>query len=152
MESLEPDGYGELKDRFSLPSFDDLQKDLELDEIDSPFVLRELRDKFKDRFEYFSKVFESTFQPEGDFSSYIETTKFTKDMRDEYFESYKKLRYFIREAQILSVLNEIEKDADFIRKSFELWQQEKKVILDLLERLKSCWVDEEIEDSVKYFG
>lgn len=144
--------YGELQEKYSLPSYADLQRDLDFDEIESNFILREIRDKIKDRFEYYSKLLEAVFQPEGDFSSYIETTKFTKEIRDEYFTCYKKLRYFIREAQILSVYNDDLKDADYIKKSYSLWLEEKQIIIDFLERLKSCWIDEETEDSVKYFG
>jgi len=144
--------YKILQEKNNLPLYEDLQRELDFDELDSNFVLREIREKIKDRFESFSKLLESIFQPEGDFSSYIETTKFTKEIRDDYFTTYKKLRYFIREAQILSIHNEENKDIEFIKKSYSLWIEEKQTILDFLERLKSCWIDEETEDSIKYFG
>ncbi|MBN2881111.1 hypothetical protein JXM83_03590 [Candidatus Woesearchaeota archaeon] len=144
--------YERLKSSYDLPEFHELDKALELDDLESPITLKDLRNKFHDRFSDCSKILETLFQPEGEFSSYIETKIFASDIKDDYFEAYKRLRYLVREAQLLSVHNDKDKDAEFVKQSHKTWQDLKPVIVDFLENLKNCWLNPAIQDNVKYFG
>jgi hypothetical protein len=156
-EKVSPDNaceeeYNKFKKRYSLPDFEFMQKEFDIAEFETHFVLKEIREKIKDKFDYASKIIETLFQPEGDFSSFVETKHFENGVKDDYFIVYKKLRSLVREAQILSMRNEDELDAKYINDALKSWKEMKITIIDLLEKLKSCWTDVASKDDVKYFG
>ena len=144
--------YDLLKKKYALPEFELVQREFDINEFETDFVLKEIREKMKDKFDYASKIIETLFQPEGDFSSFIETKHFENDMKDEYFSTYKRLRYLVREAQLLSIKNADTLDAEYIVRSAKEWNDLKKVLIVLLEKFKSCWTDKGTQDDVKYFG
>lgn len=144
--------YDSFRKKYSLPDFEFMQKEFDIIDFETKFVLKEIREKIKDKFDISSKVIETLFQPEGDFSSFIETKRFENGVKDEYFIAYKRLRYLVREAQVLYFKNDDALDSEYIISSLKAWEDLKPVIIDLVERLKACWTDETSKDDVKYFG
>lgn len=144
--------YDSFKKKYSLPEFEFMQKEFDIVDFDTKFVLKEIREKLKDKFDYSSKIIETLFQPEGDFSSFLETKRFENGVKDEYFVAYKRLRFLVREAQTLYFRNDDSLDSEYIRDSLKSWTELKPVLIDLMEKFKSCWTDEGSKDDVKYFG
>jgi len=144
--------YDSFEKKYSLPDFEFMQKEFDIVDFESKFVLKEIREKLKDKFDYSSKVIETLFQPEGDFSSFLETKRFENGVKDEYFTAYKRLRFLVREAQTLYFKNDDSLDSDYIKNSLKSWEELKPVLIDLMEKFKSCWTDEGLKDDVKYFG
>ncbi len=148
--------YEKLKERYSLPEFDELNKDFQIEkavEVDTDYLIREIRKLIGDKFFNYLRFVESILNPSNAPMFVFSITKIiTENEREKLRETYKKLaknEVFLVEVDV--DFNE-EKEAEFIKKSYKTWKEIKKDLSDVLEIIKKNW-DNKVEGKNKgYFG
>jgi hypothetical protein len=148
--------YKKLQEKHNLPSFEKLNEDFQIEkatEAETDFILKEVRKSVTDKFFNYLRFIESILTPSNApmFVFAITKTLGTKD-REKLIELYKKIAKVDIDLIELDIEYSEEKEADAIKKYYEMWQDIKKELLEIVGVIKKNW-DTKIEDSGKgYFG
>ncbi|MFO8016743.1 MAG: hypothetical protein R6U32_06570 [Candidatus Woesearchaeota archaeon] len=151
------DAYEALKDQYSLPAFDELDREFEISSIDhSEFILREIRRKMDDKTESFIKILNVILQPETTISELQECKQFSDEEKEKMFGLYKRLMLIHNTAALAGIECDDRKDAEFISSTFREWQGIKKQMITIAEKIKDAWKDDadisDIKDEIGYLG
>lgn len=148
--------YLKLQEKYNLPSFEELNRDFQIEkasEIESDFLIREIRKAISDKPYTYLRFVETLINPVNAPMSILSVVKTLGiEEKNKLTEVYKKL---VRN-EILLIETDIdfseEKEANFIKETYEMWQEIKKDFLDVLNVINKNW-DNKIEESGKrYFG
>jgi len=148
--------YKILQERHNLPSFEKLNEDFQIEkatEYETDFILREVRRYVTDKFFNYLRFIESILTPTNAsmFVFAITKTLGIKE-REKLIELYKKIAKIDIDVIELDIEYCEEKEASSIKKYYEMWQEFKKELLEIVEVIKKNW-DAKIEDNSKgYFG
>ncbi len=148
--------YSKLQEKHSLPSFEKLNEDFQIEkaaEGETDFVLREVRRYVTDKFFNYLRFIESILSPTNApmFVFAITKTLGIKE-REKLIELYKKIAKIDIDLIELDIEYSEEKEANSIKKYYEMWQNIKKEFLEVVEVIKKNW-DVKLEDNGKgYFG
>jgi hypothetical protein len=148
--------YETLRAKYNLPSFENLNKDFQIEKItesETEFILKEARRYITDKFFSYLRFLESILTPSNApmFVFAITKTLGTRE-REKLIELYKKIAKI--EVDVIGLDLEYSEDAEAnaIRKYHDLWQGIKRELLEIVEVIKKNW-DNKIEDNGKgYFG
>ncbi len=147
--------YEKLKKKYKLPSFDTVNKELEISEIESEdFLLGKIRGKIAERVETTAEPISSLLQPSPDSLVDMHECRFFTDKdKKKLVEIYKNLMILNRLSFEAEMSREDKTDADFINDFFKQWPELKKDVLYFIRKMKTCWEKEtEIEEKLEYFG
>ncbi len=150
------ENYKKLQERYNLPSFEKLNEDFQIEkatESETDLILREVRKYVTDKFFNYLRFIESILTPTNApmFVFAITKTICGKD-RERLTELYKKIAKVDIELIELDIEYSEEKEANAIKKYYEMWQDIKKELMELVGVIKKNW-DNKIEDNSKsYFG
>lgn len=147
--------YEKLAKKYKLPSYDEVNSELEISDIESEdFLLRHIRKKVADRVEAMASVIGSILQPSADSLADMHECRFFDDKdKGTLVDIYKKLMIFDRAAIEADIRQEEPADAALIAEFFKELAGIKKDILPFMEKMKTCWKKEtEIEENLEYFG
>lgn len=148
--------YNTFQLRYNLPSFEKLNEDFQIEkaaESETDFVLREVRRYVTDKFFNYLRFIESILTPNNApmFVFAITKTLGEKD-RGKLIELYKKIAKIDIDLIELDIEYSEEKEANSIKKYYEMWQGIKKEFLEIVDVIKKNW-DTKLEDNGKgYFG
>lgn len=149
--------YNTFQVKYNLPEFSKLNEEFGVEKAaseETEFVLREVRKYVADKFLDYFRFVESILNPVNTPSIFIFSltkTLSTKD-REKIVEIYKKMAKVELYLMELDVEYSEEKEADFIKRAYILWQDIKKDIKIVIDSIKQNW-DNKIEDNNKgYFG
>lgn len=146
--------YSKLKEKFNLPTYAQLAKDFDIENIDEDEnILKEIIKKVYSKFESYASLFESLLQPDGNLSTMHEASHLSKEQIDLVKILFRRLMLMQRKINE----NVLEYDenvfAENIKKSYELWQELKPEIKVILSALKESWTkDTVIKEDRGYFG
>jgi hypothetical protein len=148
--------YLELQEKHNLPGFEEMNKDFGIEKLDCEkveLIIREIRRFIADKMLNYMRLIETILNPSNApmFIFSLVKTFETKD-KEVLNEIYKKLAKFELDLIILDAEYSEEKECDFIRNSFEMWQKIKKDLLNIFEAVKSNWDKEKLKQSKGYFG
>ena len=143
-----------VKDAYKLekPSYDDLDKEFEISTIEETnFPIKEIRKKIAEVFESYVKVIESLLQPESDIIALHEYNYITEKDRKELHEIFRKLMYYIRYSNELSL--DGMRNEDFIKKAYNDWISMKPRLKTVFAKVKESW-NKQIKSSeeIGYLG
>ena len=132
--------YAEFQKRYALPTFDELNNDFQIEkasENETDFLLKEIRKLIAERLFNYLRFIESLLNPTG-VPMFVYSIVKTFDVRekDKLTEVYKKLAKKEVELLELDIESTEEKEVKFIKDSYELWQNVKKDILEVVEVIK----------------
>lgn len=148
--------YEELRKKHGLPPFEDINRELEITNIDEKnmFLLREIRRNLVDRIEHFEKMLQEILQPDtNSFRSMSECREFKESEKHELFNIYKNLMIMLRSSQIIELECDDKKEAAFIKSAFENWMRIKKEISPYISKLEKSWEKEtEPNEDIGYLG
>ncbi len=146
--------YNELKSRYSLPDFEELNKEFELSTIEcEEFLLRKIRKKIADKINTMCEFLEGLLSPDTTMANLYEYKAFDDDERKKIFELYKRLKVLEKSALELSLSPCDEKDAEFIKDVFSSWNKIKIEMIVFIKKIKNFWENESTKSSsVGYFG
>jgi len=148
--------YLEIQKRFGLPDFDELNREFQIEKIDSDetdYLIREIRKFFAEKFSNYMRFVEALLNPSNSPLFVFSIVKsLNSDDKTILQEVYKKLAKI--EVDLIEVDLDFseEKEAEFIKENYKVWKEIKKDLLKTIEVVKKNW-DNKFEDSAKgYFG
>ena len=148
--------YRAFQIKHDLPSFEKLNEDFQIEkaaELETDFVLREVRRYITDKFFNYLRFIESILTPNNApmFVFAITKTLGIKD-REKLIELYKKIAKIDIDLIELDIEYCEGKEVSSIKKYYEMWQDIKKDFLEIIEVIRRNW-DNKMEDNGKgYFG
>jgi len=149
--------YSVLQRKYGLPSFEEMNKDFYIEKIaenETELLLREIRRMVGDRLANYMRFLESLLNPTNVPMFVFSIVKFIgQEEKKKMSEAYKKLikneiGFLERDLEF----NEA-KEAQFIKDSFVLWQEIKRELSGIFERMEKSWKpNADSTESKGYFG
>ena len=149
--------YKIIQEKYNLPSFDELNRDFAIEkavEIQTDYLIREIRKLVADRIYNYMRLMEVMMNPQNAplyIFSLIKTMN--EDDKKKLSDIYKKFS----DNEIALIKMDIhfdeEKEAEFIKNSYKIWESMKDDILSLVENAEKK-LGKEKDSQVKkdYFG
>jgi len=147
--------YPKLMKKHGLPQWKALDNIFEISHLDkSPHLLRDIRRRITEKIEHYVKILEGIMNPETTISGLHECKYFNEEEKKNLFDLYRKLMVHMRQADMLTVLLDDREEASFIASIYKEWPSLQKELRSTLEKLRGCWVEEQVSDQEKmgYFG
>jgi len=132
--------YEKLRVKFSLPSFERVSEDFEIEKLaekGSNFLAREVRKVMTEKLSAYLQLFEMLMNPAGPpmFIFSILRNVNSED-KEKIKEVYKRLcKIQIRVMKLDAIYNEVE-ECKFIKESFSEWQNLKKIIYKIIDNFE----------------
>ena len=145
--------YEELKNKYDLPNYDELENDFELGSIEDNQILRAIRKKIGDKIDFLHHFLDNFIQPDTMYSSLHEIDAFNDSDREKLIALYKKIMMLHRELIKLNLNFGEEADAKFIKGFYEQWDELKKEIIYFIEKAQNSWCTDDIKGfNIDYLG
>ena len=140
--------YAELQQKHNLPSFEKLNEDFCIEkasETEVDILIREIRRFVSDKFLNYMRFIETIMNPTNASIFIFSVIKtLGEDEKKRLNEIYKKLAKSELELIDLDIVYSEEKEAEFIRTFYGLWQEVKNEMLEIMDKVKEDW-DKEVE-------
>lgn len=148
--------YEKLRKRHNLPSFKELNEDFQIEkaaETETEILIREVRRFVGDKLMNYMRFIESLLNPVNVPMFIFSIIKLIDaEEKKRLSEIYKKLmKKEVKFIELDLEFNE-EKEAQFIKDSYELWQEMKKDMLKVMDKINKRWDDKFEANSKGYFG
>ena len=147
--------YNNLKQKFNLPDFDQLNNDFGIEDIDSDsrLHLQKIRIKIYEKIEYYAKVLEILIQPDSSLSDMYEARYFSDNDREKIYSLYKKFMSILRRSNLVAIKNDEKETVEFIKDSYNIWNSSKDVLSKHVSKLVDVWKkDTDMKSDFSYFG
>ncbi len=149
------DKYNILKKKYSLPEYEQLNQDFDLEDInaETELILSKIRLKIYEKMDFYAKLFESMLQPESSLVDLYEAHYIEDDVKNSAYSLFKRIIHVLRSSNLVSVNNKEEDNAKFIKDAFQDWNSIKDDVKYHIKRLISLWEKEtDIKEDLNYFG
>lgn len=148
--------YAEIQKKFSLPNFEELNQDFyieKLAEIETDYLIREIRKFMAEKLQNYARFIEAILQPTNA-SMFIFSVIKTMNSEDKKIlaEVYKKLAKLEVDIIELEVSFSEEKEIEFVRNFYNIWQEIKDDMIKITGSIKNNWNKEIDKDNKAYFG
>lgn len=157
LESLKKD-YLEIQKKYNLPDFEKLNSDFQIEkiaEVETDFLVREIRKFVSERFSSYLRFIETLLRPmEAPMFVFSIVKSLGAEEKNILKKAYKKLAQSEVKLIELDIDFVEEKEAEFIKESYVLWQDLKKDLLGIVSVIKDNW-DNRVESNgngKNYFG
>jgi hypothetical protein len=148
--------YLEIQKRYSLPDFEELNDDFNIDkvsDIETEHLIREIRKVIVDKILNYIRLIESMLNPVNVPMFVFSVVRAMKiEDRKELAEIYKKLAKIEIELIDVDISFSEEKEAKFIKKSYKIWQEVKEKIGEIIKSVRENWDNKLETDTKGYFG
>lgn len=150
--------YEEFQIRYSLPSFDELNRAFSIEKVtedETDFLLREIRKYIADKYSNYHRFVELLINPANAsvfvFSILKGMNADDKKLIENLYKKLSKLNIRIMEVDI--IYSE-EKEAEFIQEAYREWNSIREDWIKIIESIKKNWDNGVKKDSEekKYFG
>jgi len=150
------EAYAGLREKHGLPSFKELNEDFHIEKIsehDTDLLICEVRKFIGDKLANYMRFVENLLNPVNVPMFIFSIVKLLdSDEKKSLEEMYKELmKIELRFIELDIEFNE-EKEVQFIKDSFEMWQGMKHDILRITEKINSKWDEKSNSESKGYFG
>jgi len=150
------EAYDKLKKEHPiLPDFDKINKEFEIELLESDkFLLRHIKRKIAERMEPVLDLLENSLNPDpNSLTAMYECRCFTNGEKKQIIEVFRHLMEQYRSLLETDLIGENKTDAETIRKIYDIWHQDKKIILPLFKKLRECWQKHvEPKEILEYLG
>lgn len=148
--------YRKFQEKYNLPDFEKLNEDFQIEKIaenETDYLLREVKKAMADKFYNYLRFTETLLNPVNAPVFIFSIIKLIEaEKKKKLNEIYKKLaKNEIRIIEVDLVYSE-KKEAEFIKESYELWQEIKEELLDIIKNVKGNWNSKLEGKSKGYFG
>jgi hypothetical protein len=150
------ESYKLLQSRYSLPSFTELNEDFQIEKvtmIETELLLKEIRICITNKFFSYLRFLESIINP-ANASMFVFAMAKTIESKDKekVITLYKQLSRLEVDFIDLDLKYSEQREADAVKKYYQLWREMKKELLSIVEIIKKNW-DNKVEDNGKgYYG
>jgi len=155
LENLKED-YKEIQKKYDLPEFEKLNEDFQIEklaEIETDFLVKEIRKFIADKFMNYLRFIESILNPVNVPIFIFSIIKsIGEDEKKKLTEVYKKLVKCEVDLIKLDIESSEDDEVKFVKKSYKLWQEMKKDILKIVEVIKKNWDNKLESNGSGYFG
>jgi len=155
LEKLKDD-YKKIQLEFGLPNFEELNKDFQIEkmaEIETDFLIREIRKFLADKFSNYMRLVEAMLNPVNVQMFVFSVIKSIGAVEKEKLSDiYKKLAKKEIEILKLDIEFSAQKEAEFIKESFQMWQIIKREMSEFLEVVEKNWDNKNPVNGKGYFN
>jgi len=117
--------YRKLQEKFNLPQFYELEKAFKIEIHDEKKVIESIRIEISDKiFNFSERILEPLFNDPEALCCFFEQDMITNDDRNRLFELYKKIQALKWENNYLMIYPNDKRTADWIRKAWDLWNEQ----------------------------
>jgi hypothetical protein len=148
--------YSEIQNKYGLPSFEEMNQDFNIErasDMEIELLVREVRKYMSDKLQNYMRFVETILNPSNAsifIFSIIKTIK--EEDKKKLSDIYKKLSRYEVDLIELDVQYNEEKEANFIKEFFKVWQEVKKDMLSIVKVIKDNWDKESEKNPKAYFG
>jgi hypothetical protein len=138
-----------------LPEFEKINKEFELDLIESEhFLLRHIKRKIVEKVEPLTEILEHIINPDpNSFVDMYECRCFSNGEKKQVTDVFRHMMEQYRALLETDLIGEDNADAEIIRKTYDIWMQDKKIIIPLLKKLRESWQKHvEPKEILEYMG
>ena len=150
------ENYKEIQEKYNLPAFERLNEDFHIEKIaenETELLIREIRKFMADRLFNYLRFIESFLNPVNVPMFVFSIIKIiTPKEKEKLTEIYKKLAKIEVDLIELDIQFSEQKEAQFIKESYKIWQDIKEDMLKIIEMIKNNWDNKNETDSKGYFG
>ena len=147
--------YIELKKKYKLPDFKEIDFEFEISDIEETnFLLRGIIRKIAEKLDFYATMLEEVLQPDtSNLYAMHETRFFDENEKKQMYELYQKLMNFNRQSIEISLQHNENDDADFINNLLNEWKELKKELLMFVRKMRASWKTEaDIKEDLGYLG
>lgn len=146
--------YAELRKKYSLPDFNELDKYFDIVSIEANgSILRDMRKKIENRLDEAVGLLHGILQPETSVRDLHECHVFSDKEKGVIFSFYRKLMIHRREASLVYLYSEEEKEAAFINVIFTEWRSIHQQLRGIVEKMRDSWKKPtSIKEELGYLG
>ena len=149
------DKYKELRKKFKLPEFKEIDLEFEISDVEEiTFLLRSIIRRIAEKLDFYATLLEEILQPDAsNLYAMHETRFFDENEKDKMYNLYRKLMDYSRQS-IIAALEHIEKnEAEFINIFFNEWKIIKQELLGYIKVMQVSWQTEsDIKEDLRYLG
>jgi len=156
LEDVKKD-YAELEQKYGLPSFDELNKDFQVEKVtetETELLLKEIRRFIFDKISNYMRFLESLLNPvNASMFTFSVLKTLSADDKKIAEDVYKKLMKLEVDLMEVDIEYSEEKEAEFIKETVKVWNGIKKDWLKIIGSVKKNW-DNKVEkgNGQGYFG
>ena len=147
--------YLEIQKKYSLPDFDKLNEDFNIEklaDVETEYLIREIRKFMADKFSNYLRFIETILNPVNAQVLVFTIIKTLGSAEKEILsEIYKKLAKKEVELIELDIQFSEEREAEFVKDSFAIWQGMKKDLLQIIGVIKKNWNNKVESNGKNYF-
>lgn len=148
--------YFDFSKQYNLPLFEKLNEDFQIEkaaEFETDFVLREIREIITNKFLNYLRFVESILNPSNTpmFMFAVVKTLGNKE-REKLSDLYKKIAKIEIDLIEFDLEYSEKKEAEAIKKYYEIWQAIKKDFIEIVKVIKNNWDNKEEKDKGNYLG
>ena len=147
--------YNELRKKFKLPEFKDLDNEFEISDLEETnFLLKAIIRRIAERFDFYTTMLEEVLQPDtSNLYAMHETRFFDENEKKQMYDLYSRLMNFNRQSIEVTLENNEKNAVDFINSIFNEWNGLKQELLGVINKMKSSWKTETyIKEDLGYLG
>ena len=147
--------YNELKKKFKLPEFKELDFDFEISDLEeTKFLIRAIIRRIAEKLDFYTTIIEDIIQPDAsNLYAMHEGRFFDDDEKKQMYDFYKMLMQINRHSVVLSLEHNEKEEAEFISGTFLQWKEIKKELVRYINRMKDSWKEETYsKEDVGYLG
>jgi len=149
------ENYQILQEKYSLPSFDDLNKDFQIEKVtlfETDLLLKEIRVCISNKFFNYLRFLESLINPSNASMFIFAMAKSLDKDKEKLIKLNKQLSVLEIDFIDLDLGYSESKEADSIKKYYLLWQDVQKDLLEILGVIKKNWDNKAEDNSKGYYG
>jgi len=151
------DSYEVLKKEYDLPEFEKMNHDFQIEKIqeeETELLVRELRRFVSEKFSTYLRFIETLLQPSNAQMLVFSMLKtLDSDDTEKLKKNYKKLAEKEIDVIELDLDFNLEKEVVFVKTAFDLWQEVKGELLEIISKVKKGWDKNNSQGkSQNYFG
>ena len=147
--------YNELKKKFNLPEFKEVDNEFELSDLEETnFLLRSIIRRIDEKLDFYTTMIEEILQPDtSNLYAMHETRYFDENEKNMMYDLYRKLMDFNRQSIELSLQHDESNEVKFINNFFVEWNELKEELLKYAKKMRASWKTEaNIKEDLGYLG
>ena len=146
MSSMRPkdfQNYRKMQDKFKLPQLNELKETFKFDVEENEKIFDHIRNEISERiFTFTEKIIEPVIAGSESYSCIFEQEMLSDAERQKLFDIYKKIQVLKWENNLLMLHPDEKKAAEWVKKTWELWNSEIECELSkVCKKLSSSWSD-----------
>ncbi|MCK5321235.1 hypothetical protein KAJ38_01535 [Candidatus Pacearchaeota archaeon] len=148
--------YSKLKQKYELPNFNELSENFDIEKTidkESIFLIREIRRTINEKLSAYTHLFETLLNPTATPMFMFSILRgIDEDNKKKIKEVYKKLSKLQIKAIKLDTIYSEQAEVEFIKNSFNEWQDLKKTIYEIIEKFDKDIEEDNSSKERGYFG